>query len=278
MKQVPGVSSESGVQSMLPAQSIKSCCARFYASEAARLLLGGSLHPGGDHLSLRLGRALHLSAGDRVLDLACGNGRTAILLAREFGCSVVGVDYSAENIRAATAAAQAAGLDRRVAFMQADAEALALAAGAFDALVCECAFCTFPDKAAGAREMRRVLAPGGRLGLGDVTLEQSLPDELKSLAAWVLCIADARPAGEYVAILSAAGFLPEDCRDESWAMRDILNDGGVRLMAVEAAERLGALAPTRWDFAAARAVLRRTKQFVDSGGVGSVRLTALAGG
>src|SRR3972149_5129760 len=98
---------------MLHPQSIKFCCARFYASEAARLLLGGSPPPGGDHLSLRLGRALHLSAGDRVLDLACGNGRTAILLAREFGCSVVGVDYSAANIRADPAAGQAAGLDRR---------------------------------------------------------------------------------------------------------------------------------------------------------------------
>ena len=275
---MPGVSSEPGDQSMLHPQSIKFCCARFYASEAARLLLGGSLHPGGDHLSLRLGRALHLSAGDRVLDLACGNGRTAILLAREFGCSVVGVDYSAENIRAATAAALAAGLEQRVAFFQGDAEALALAAGAFDALVCECAFCTFPDKAAGAGEMRRVLAPEGRLGLSDVTLERPLPAELESLAAWVLCIADARPAGEYVAILSAAGFLPEDCRDASWAMRDILNHGGVRLMAVEAAERLGALAPTGWDFAAARAVLRRTREFVESGGAGYVLLTAIAAG
>src|SRR3990172_8586282 len=127
---------------MLHPQSIKFCCARFYASEAARLLLGGSLHPGGDQLSLRLGRALHLSAGDVVLDLACGNGHTAILLAREFGCSVVGVDYSAENIRAATAAALAAGLEQRAAFFQGDAEALALAAGAFVALVCECSFST----------------------------------------------------------------------------------------------------------------------------------------
>ena len=263
---------------MTSAQSVKACCAAFYASDAARLLLGDSLHPGGDRLTMRLGHGLGLGPNDHVLELACGDGHTALLLAGEFGCSVVGVDYSRENIRRARAGARAAGLERRVAFFQGDAEALALAAGAFEALVCECAFCTFPDKAAGAREMRRVLAPGGRLGLSDVTLEQSLPDELKSLAAWVLCIADARPAAGYRAILSAAGFLPEDCRDESWAMRDIINDGGVRLMAVEAAERLGALAPTGWDFAAARGVLRQTREFVQSGGAGYVLLTAIAGG
>ena len=267
-----------GDQGAADAQTLKACCARFYASDAARLLLGDSLHPGGDRQSLRLGRALDLRHRARVLDLACGSGRTAILLAREFGCSVVGVDYSAENIRAAASAARAAGMETQAAFIQADAEAPPLARGSFTAVVCECAFCTFPDKHAAARGMRRVLAPGGRLGLSDVTLGQPLPAELQSLAAWVLCIADARSAGEYVAILSAVGFHPRSRHDESWAVREIVDDVGLRLMAVEAAEKLGALPPTGWDYAAARAVLRRTKQFVDSGGVGYVLLTALAAG
>jgi hypothetical protein len=47
-------------------------------------------------------------------------------------------------------------------------------------------------------------------------------------------------------------------------------------MAVEAAQKLGALSPTGWDFAAARAWLRRAKDFVKAGGAGYVLLTATA--
>ncbi|MBI3764188.1 MAG: methyltransferase domain-containing protein, partial [Chloroflexi bacterium] len=89
----------------LPAHAVKSCCAKFYASDAARLLLGDSFHPGGKRLTERLGQALHLGPADRVLDVACGDGQAALVLAKQFGCSVVGIDYSADNIRRATQAA-----------------------------------------------------------------------------------------------------------------------------------------------------------------------------
>ncbi|MBI3362252.1 MAG: methyltransferase domain-containing protein, partial [Chloroflexi bacterium] len=204
----------------LPAHAVKGCCAKFYASDAARLLLGDSFHPGGKRLTERLGQALHLGPADRVLDVACGDGQAALVLAKQFGCSVVGIDYSADNIRRATQAARAAGLDRRVVFCCGDGEALPLAAGSFSGVVCECAFCTFPDKHTGAREMRRILAPGGRLGLSDVTLERPLPPELQSLAAWVLCIADARPADDYRTILAGAGFAEFAHSDHSWALRE----------------------------------------------------------
>lgn len=255
---------------------VRTCCATFYASDAARLLLGDSFHPGGDRLTVQLGRSLSLVASHRVLDVACGNGHTALTLAREFGCSVVGMDYSADNIRRATEAARTAGLDRRVTFVQGDAEALPAANGSFDALVCECAFCTFSDKTAAAWEMRRVLAPGGRLGLSDVTLERALPLELQSLAAWVLCFADARPADGYRAILAEAGLTSVDCRDESWALRDIVNEAGGRLMMAEVAHRLGELPEMGWDFDEARALLRQTKELVEAGGAGYLLLTARA--
>lgn len=257
-------------------RTAKPCCARFYASDGARFLLGDSFHPGGDRLTQRLGRDLGLGPKDHVLDLACGNGRTALLLAREFGCSATGIDYSRQNIPRAREAARAAGLGRRVTFVQGDAEALPIAAGAFDALVYECAFCTFPDQAAGAQEMHRVLALGGRLGMSDITLEQSLPPELETLAAWVLCIAGARPADDYCAILAEAGLAQVACCDESWAIRDVVNEVGGRLMMAETAHRLGGLPEMGWDFDAARGLLQRTKDFVAFGGVGYVRLTAVA--
>ena len=56
-----------------------------------------------------------------------------------------------------------------VRFEQGDAERLTLDDGQFDAVICECAFCTFPDKRAAAAEFARVLKPGGTVGLTDLT-------------------------------------------------------------------------------------------------------------
>ncbi len=103
---------------------IKSCCARLYESDYARLLLGDSFHPGGMALTERLGSMLALGPGKRVLDVAAGVGTSAIHLARTFGCDVIGVDYGAENVKAAAAQADAGD---RVRFEQGDAEISVLA-------------------------------------------------------------------------------------------------------------------------------------------------------
>jgi arsenite methyltransferase len=92
----------------------------------------------------------------RVLDVAGGRGGTALLLAREYGAVVTGVDLSAANVAVAAAAAGLADRDRL-----GDAEALPLPAGGVDVVMCECAFCTFPDKPTAATEFARVLRPVG---------------------------------------------------------------------------------------------------------------------
>jgi len=59
----------------------------------------------------------------------------------------------------------AKGLGGRVHFERADAELLPVADASFDVVICECAFCTFLNKAAVAREFVRVLRAGGQVGL-----------------------------------------------------------------------------------------------------------------
>lgn len=185
---------------------VKACCAAVYGRDAVALILGDSYHPGGSVLTRRLGRALHLRPGMAVADLASGPGTTARLLADEFGAHVDGVDLSGVAVARATAAVADAGMAARVRFRVGDAEALPLPDSCVDAAVCECAFCTFPDKAAAAAEFARILRPGGRVGITDVTVtERGLPAKLTDLAGWIACIADARPVDEYRRILADAG-------------------------------------------------------------------------
>src|SRR5262252_194198 len=131
----------------MTAEAIKACCAELYANDWMRLLVGDSFHPGGLPLTERLGQLLGLDERSRVLDLASGPGASALHLARSFGCRVIGVDYSSTNVARAREQAEREGLLNHVDFLQSDAEQLsALADASFDAVLCECAYCTFPNK------------------------------------------------------------------------------------------------------------------------------------
>ncbi|MDQ3945507.1 MAG: methyltransferase domain-containing protein [Actinomycetota bacterium] len=189
-----------------PRAMLKACCAAAYQQDVVALILGESYHPGGLDLTRRLARTLRLEPAQRVLDVASGRGATACLLAGEFGVDVDGIDLGNASVERARAAGAERGLSGRVRFQTADAERLPFADGVFDAVVCECALCTFPDKATAVAEFARVLRPGGRVGITDVTVDQArLDPQLATLAGYVACIADARPAAGYAALLDAAG-------------------------------------------------------------------------
>ncbi|MFE9259024.1 class I SAM-dependent methyltransferase [Streptomyces sp. NPDC006879] len=191
---------------MTPEDGLKACCAAAYSGDVVCALLGDSYHPGGGRLTRRLVDSLAVRPGERVLDVACGRGSTALLLAGEYGVRAHGIDYSVENAAVARAAAQGLGLAQRAAFASADAERLPYPDAAFDVVVCECALCTFPDKVRAVAEFARVLRPGGRLGLADVTVEPGqLGPELSGLGARIACLGDALPLHGYVDLLTGAG-------------------------------------------------------------------------
>jgi arsenite methyltransferase len=188
-----------------PPETLKQCCAAAYDHDAVRILVGDALHPGGTRLTERLGRILNVGSDTRVLDVAAGRGDGALELAARFGCEVVGLDYGQRNVEAAKYRAGERGLADRVSFYCGDAERLPFADASFDAIVCECALCTFPDKPAAVAEFARVLKPGGRVGVSDLTRNGPLPRELEGVAAWIACVADARTLDEYRALLTGAG-------------------------------------------------------------------------
>ncbi|MER5338556.1 methyltransferase domain-containing protein [Micromonospora sp. NPDC002717] len=237
------------------AAEAKACCAATYGSDVVALLLGDSYHPGGLALTRRLADRLDLRAGEIVLDVASGRGSTALMLATEYAVDVTGVDLSEANVARATDVAQAGGLADRIRFRVADAERLPVDAQSVDVVVCECAFCTFPDKPTAAAEFARVLRPGGRLGITDVTVNaERLPPELAGLGAWVACVADARPLDGYAALLSGAGLTVTHTERRDDAMVAMIDQIEARLTLVRMTARARAEA-LGVDFDRAPAVL-----------------------
>ena len=104
---------------MTPPETLKQCCAQLYESDLAKLLLGDSFHPGGVKLTERLGMLLQLTPQSRVLDIASGQGSSALFLAERFGCQVLGIDFS-RKMRAGDAAAAAKGAHSLVSFQEGD--------------------------------------------------------------------------------------------------------------------------------------------------------------
>jgi arsenite methyltransferase len=234
------------------AEELKLCCASAYQRDAVALILGDSYHPGGLELTRRLARTLGLRPGQRVLDVASGPGTTAFLLTSEFGVDVDGVDLGDLTVAKANATSASEGLADRVRFHLGDAERIPLPDASVDAVVCECAFCTFPDKKTAAAEMARVLKPGGCVGITDVALDPArLDTELQSLAGWVACLADARPVSQYVELLASAGLTVTDTESHDDALARMIEQIDARLVAFRMA-KLPALADVDFDLARER--------------------------
>jgi demethylmenaquinone methyltransferase/2-methoxy-6-polyprenyl-1,4-benzoquinol methylase len=120
---------------------------------------------------------------DRVLDVATGTGLVARELVRRYGCSVVGLDQSAEMLAGARRAlVRQPELARRIALVVGEAERLPFADGAFDHLTFTYLLRYVDDPAATLAELARVVRPGGRIA----SLEFGLPDPPLRRALWRL--------------------------------------------------------------------------------------------
>ena len=117
-----------------------------------------------------LAESCDLRYGERVLDVAAGNGNATLAAARR-GAAVTSTDYVPELLERGAARAEAEGLS--VTFEPADAEALPYADASFDAVVSTFGVMFAPDHEQAAAELARVCRPGGRIGLASWT-----PDSL----------------------------------------------------------------------------------------------------
>ncbi|HET6683909.1 MAG TPA: methyltransferase domain-containing protein [Gaiella sp.] len=121
-----------------------------------------------------------LETGERVLDLGSGAGTDSLVAALMVGPagSVTGIDMTPEMLAKARAAADEAGL-RNVTFVEGDAESLPFADASFDVVLSNGVIDLIPDKDAVFAELYRVLVPGGRIQVADVTIQRPVSEEGK---------------------------------------------------------------------------------------------------
>ena len=119
-----------------------------------------------------------LAAGERVLDLGSGAGTDSLIAARMVGEQgrVIGIDMTVEMLAKARAAATEAGAGN-VEFVEAEAEQLPFADASFDVVISNGVIDLIPDKDAVYAELHRVLVPGGRMQIADVTIQNPVSEE-----------------------------------------------------------------------------------------------------
>lgn len=129
---------------------------------------------------------LNLRPGEHVLDLGSGGGLDAILAARAVAPmgTVAGLDFAEAMLVKARGVAASLGVSN-AKFVQGDAEAMPLPDGRFDAVLVNGLLNLCPDKAAVAREIFRVLKPGGRGVAAEITYTDPLPPaEVRTIDDW----------------------------------------------------------------------------------------------
>jgi len=199
---------------------------------AWRLLLGEELHYGlfrsGDEdlpeataeLTNRMTAAARLSAGLEVLDVGCGTGAPACVIARHCAVHVVGVTTSQVGADAATARARAEGLTDLVRFSIADGMDNGFAHASFDRVWVLESSHLMPARDRLVEECARVLRPGGRIALCDIIRrrEISIP-EIRSrlpdfnLLRQVFGEARMETLGVYRELMTAAGLVVDEEED-----------------------------------------------------------------
>jgi ubiquinone/menaquinone biosynthesis C-methylase UbiE len=146
--------------------------------------VGLTKHLGGLGATNELAELCHIDDGKYVLDVGCGVGATPCLLAKRYGCRVVGVDISEGMVERSRERARREGIADKVEFRVADAQDLPFEDDLFDAVITESATAFPEDKQGAVNEYVRVTKPGGHVGLNESTwLKVPPPPEVVAWAS-----------------------------------------------------------------------------------------------
>jgi arsenite methyltransferase len=159
-----------------------------------------------------------LRAGESVIDLGCGSGMDVFFAASRVGPtgSVVGIDFTAEQLEKARRLAAGAGVEG-VEFREGRIESLPAEDESFDCVISNGVINLSPDKQRVFAEAARVLRTGGRLAIADIVSERQLTDSIVCDAdLWASCIGGAAQEDAYRRTIESAGLVLEEIRENPY--------------------------------------------------------------
>ena len=180
--------------------------------------LGYTKHIGGSDATRELLEMCRISAEKTLLNVGCGAGTTSTYIVENYGCQLVGVDIKGNMIASAENWAHRKGITGKVEFRVADAQALPFEDDQFDILICESVNVFIPDKAKAFSEYKRVIKPGGAVGINEAILTKNPPENAADLLADYVGN-DILPASFWTDLLEETGFTDIISREYKVEMR-----------------------------------------------------------
>jgi ubiquinone/menaquinone biosynthesis C-methylase UbiE len=145
------------------------------------------LHPGGFASTNKLLKIYNLDNNKKVLDIACGKGTTSILIAKKFGCKVVGIDISPGLIEEAKRLAKRNKVDKLIDFQVANATHLPFDDNEFDVSIAQAMLVLIDDKESVIKEALRVIKSSGLAGWIELTWQQTPTELFMKQVSDVIC-------------------------------------------------------------------------------------------
>ena len=250
-----------------------SCCVDFYQLPITQFLLGDSFHPGGLALTKQLAQQLLIGRDSRVLDIASGRGTSSLHLAQQYGCDIVALDLSEQNLKLTRDLAIKNNVSLLLTTTMSNADKLPFEDNSFDAIICECAVCTFKDPLQAVSEMFRVLKPNARIGISDVLLNKKLPDDLNGLLSKTFCISGALSSNQYVEMFQKNGFSKINLTTTNWAITDMIDKIKKQSKLLDTISGKIAFSIPDW-LVDSSATLSSIDDFVKQDGLGYMMMTA----
>ena len=187
------------------------------------------LHPGGLDATETLAKRAGISGDMIILDAGCGRGSSSILLAKHYGCRVVGIDLDHTLLVKAYAAARKVGVLDRVAFRLADMNDLPFQDDTFDGAIVQAAL-IFAEKRRALQMLLRKVRLQGFVGLVELAWKSSPTTHMIRRVGEVLCEAarNAEPHLGWVNLLRESGFsiVSAELHDLDFSFQGMLRNEG----------------------------------------------------
>ncbi len=145
------------------------------------------LHPGGLKSTEKMANLCNIEENTKVLNIDCARGTNDYYLAKRFGCSVVGIDIDKNLVNQAKKLAKKKGLEDKLTFKVANAEALPFSDNEFDVVIFQAVLIMVGNQEKAIREAIRVVKPNGYVGILELTWKKQPSKEFLKDAETIFC-------------------------------------------------------------------------------------------